>query len=230
MNRGLLSGVKGLLVPEQYGGGDPANDGSALAADSTQPGGFRWVAGVAGPLPPVLGWIGMGGNFSSSNVAMFNNSLIAFSPLLLAGTASFDQIGLRVQTAGTTGTLIRLGVYSSGPDGAPLTRLIDAGTVTGDSTGTKAITIPALTLTAGLCWVAVVQQAVFTTAPSIDQGNSVVLHLAQSGSQTSLTTANSGSYVSAVQWTGALPASMSGQLSVTGNTLTGPLFQMHRSA
>lgn len=47
MNRGLLTGVKnGLFVPEQYGGGDPANDGQMLSTDSTQPGGVKLTAGA----------------------------------------------------------------------------------------------------------------------------------------------------------------------------------------
>lgn len=40
MNRGVLAGLKRLLVPPPLGG-DPANDGMALVLDSTQEGGVR---------------------------------------------------------------------------------------------------------------------------------------------------------------------------------------------
>lgn len=83
-----------------------------------------------------------------------------------AGRAfAFSKLACNVTTAGTAGSLIRLGVYASDGAGGIGALLLDAGTVAGDATGVKTVT--GLTTAAGpdRLWFAAVWQGTNTTAP-----------------------------------------------------------------
>jgi hypothetical protein len=69
---------------------------------------------------------------------------------------SFDRIGIQVTSAGTTGAVIRMGVYASS-GGVPTVLIVDAGTIAADAIGSKEATI-STTLEPGLHWTAIAAQ------------------------------------------------------------------------
>ena len=76
---------------------------------------------------------------TSATLAMTANRLYA-SLFVCGKTTTWTRIGVDVTTL-AGGTSIRLGIFSAGTDGAPGTLLLDAGTVTGASTGVQEATI-----------------------------------------------------------------------------------------
>jgi hypothetical protein len=70
---------------------------------------------------------------------------------------TFDRIACRVNTAASSGGVVRLGIYEATSDGLVGNLILDAGTVATNSTGVKEITI-SQTLAAGKYWLAVVGQ------------------------------------------------------------------------
>jgi hypothetical protein len=93
------------------------------------------------------------GSNSSSSLSL---NRLYVRPFWVATRRAFDRIAIQVSSAGTTGAVLRLGIYSPG-GGTPGSLLLDAGTVASTSTGTKAATI-SQTLDPGIYWVAVVAQ------------------------------------------------------------------------
>lgn len=82
---------------------------------------------------------------------------VVYHPFPVGEALTIDRITCGVQTAGTATAVVRLGIYQD-TDGMPDALLLDAGTVAGDSSGYKEITI-SQALTAGtLYWIAVVWQ------------------------------------------------------------------------
>lgn len=131
------------------------------AADADEPPGAKWTGSVPDAFDdpylvgetavssPVFGFIPgkyyttPGVNVVSSASAITCADGTLFSTLFVCPReATFDRIGVHVITAGAGGTLIRLGVYALDVlTGDPGALVLDAGTVAGDSTGAKEITI-----------------------------------------------------------------------------------------
>lgn len=84
------------------------------------------------------------------------NTLYAI-PLLVARNMTVDRIALQVSTLADPSN-IRLGIYNNGTNLYPGTLLLDAGTVSGATTGVKTITI-SQALTKGIYWVVCVSDA-----------------------------------------------------------------------
>ncbi len=82
---------------------------------------------------------------------------VTYHPFPVGGERTFDRITCGVQTVGAAGSVVRLGIYES-TNGEPDTRLLDAGTVAGDTTGYKEITISQALSANTLYWIAVVAQ------------------------------------------------------------------------
>lgn len=80
-----------------------------------------------------------------------NRLLVA--PWVVYRTQRYDRIAVYVSTNGTSGSVMRLGIYNEGSDGLPGTVLLDAGTVAIDTgaASIKAITID-LTINPGRYW------------------------------------------------------------------------------
>jgi len=92
--------------------------------------------------------------------------LLLFAPFDVERPVTLDSIGCEVTTAGSAGTVIRLGIYADNKS-VPGALVLDAGTVAGDSTGAKVIAINQL-LTPARYWVASVTQNVGAgTAPTV---------------------------------------------------------------
>jgi hypothetical protein len=85
------------------------------------------------------------------------NNGLQISPIFIARATTLDRIACRVETAGSAGSVIRLGVYGGSDSLFPSSLLLDAGTVNAESTGTKEITI-SLALNPGVYWLAACAQ------------------------------------------------------------------------
>lgn len=109
-----------------------------------------------------------------------------------------NSIACEVTSAGTTGAVIRLGIYNT-TDGFPTTLVLDAGTVDATTTGAKTITI-SQALAAGTYCLAAVVQGGATTRPTVR-----VVSLA-SGIPQPTSTAYHRSCFTQYAVTGALPA------------------------
>jgi hypothetical protein len=134
--------------------------------------GVQGVAGANGafatPGGPISGsWITHPSGGQGSNAALTQNSLGGL-PILVPYACTIDALGLRVYTL-SAGSTIRLGIYDAGNGGLPKTLLLDAGTVSGASTGDKTITGLSLALSPGTYWLCGVAQGgtpAVTTGPS----------------------------------------------------------------
>jgi hypothetical protein len=92
---------------------------------------------------------------ASTNVnlaASYGGNILRGIPIVISDNQSWDRIGLEVTTAGSAGSVIRLGLYSSS-NCMPANRIADFETVPGDSLGIKTIVISE-TLTPGLYFIA----------------------------------------------------------------------------
>lgn len=142
-------------------------------------------------------------------------------PLAVPRAMSVDRISCRVWSAGAASTVIRLGAYEMNDEGEVGGLLFDAGSVEGDTAGTKEITIDE-TLPAGLIYVAIVAQG---GTPQVSRQDDLARLIGIS--QTTNPTNNGlGTHIVQNNVTGALPASLS-TFSLTGNV---PLIALRRSA
>ena len=82
-------------------------------------------------------------------------NVVPLPPLTVA--RAFDRISVFSTLAGTSGAVVRLGIYASDSGGQPDALVLDAGTVDGTATGILAITI-SQTLQPGNYWLASVVQ------------------------------------------------------------------------
>ena len=106
--------------------------------------------------------------YTAAARALVANRLF-YTPFFVPRTTTFTRIGVNVSVLAASST-IRLGIYNNGngvPSGAPL---LDAGTVSGATTGEKEITI-SQTLTPGWYWLAVVSDGV----PQLTADNNTTL-------------------------------------------------------
>jgi hypothetical protein len=95
---------------------------------------------------------------SSTGFGTFTGALtqIYMVPMYIPNSQTLVKIGINVASAGTTGALIRLGIYSNtdtGTSDIPNSLILDAGTVASDTTGYKEITI-SKSLQPGTYWLA----------------------------------------------------------------------------
>ena len=64
-----------------------------------------------------------------------------YEPIFVSSSITLDRIMIEVTTAGEAGAQVRLGIYNADKDWQPTELVLDAGTVSVDSTGVKAISI-----------------------------------------------------------------------------------------
>jgi len=189
-------------------------DGYVLTADSSATEGVKWspelgVIHASGYYYTYLP-IGGGTNLSATKDRMY------LVPFYVTTKTTYTRIATRVETtAGSTGSVVRLGIYDSDSSGLPGSRLLDAGTVSSTTTGTKSIAI-SQSLSKGLYYLAVVAQ-VATTQPTFRVVSpSSNLHTPQGtvASDDAGATVNNGWYVASI--TGALPTDCTGRV-ITNN-------------
>jgi len=95
-------------------------------------------------------------------------------------TTAFDRITIEVTTAGSVGSLIRLGIYNTDSGGFPSTLVLDAGTVDSTTTGVKSITITQ-TLAPGLYCLVACAQGAPVSDPVVRMGNALLIPPQPSG-------------------------------------------------
>lgn len=148
------------------------------------------------------------GIFSSTAVvptALVQDRLY-LSPFIVPVRRAFDRIGVWVQTASGAGGVLRLGIYAPGA-GAPGALVVDGGTVSCTTTGSKEVVISE-TLNPGIYWTAVVAQ-VSASPPAIPlyPADHMSPFMGRDTTANNNTASKSGWIVSSVS--GALPSSVS---------------------
>jgi hypothetical protein len=165
--------------------------------------------------PYVSGWwVSSAGGANGSVTA--TAARMTLTPLVVAqSSASIDRAAVQIiTTAGSAGSVIRLGIYGSSygmPSGAPIA---DWGTVSGTSIAVPELSITTLSLTRGLYWLAAATQGAPATEPTVRYSTSSNWPLAIGNTATTGISAATGLYLSGV--TGALPTIT----SVTGSIAT----------
>jgi len=100
--------------------------------------------------------------FTSTASSAASTSYGHFVPFYVHETTTFDRIAVQV-TTGVAASTIKLAVYDSNADGRPSALVVDAGTVSGATSGFKAATI-SQTLSAGLYWLVGIPSTTTTLA------------------------------------------------------------------
>jgi len=90
--------------------------------------------------------------------------LLIVSPIFFSQAVTLDRIAARVNTAGSSGSVVRLGIYGSTSTMFPGALALDAGTIDGTSATTQEINI-SITLPAGVYWIGAVSQGSPATHP-----------------------------------------------------------------
>lgn len=98
--------------------------------------------------------------------AATGNGSLRLAPWRVERAITIDRLAVEVTTAGEAGSVFRLGAYGDS-SGYPGALLVDGGTVAGDTTGAKEVTITALVLTPGLYWIGGAAQVAATTPPTM---------------------------------------------------------------
>jgi hypothetical protein len=134
--------------------------GEVLAKVSATDYDAGWVRRAA-PWTPLSG--ASYGAFSSTTTAPALDE-VHFLSVYFPVPTSVAALRCEVTVAGAAGAVVRLGLYAQGSNGRPGALIVDAGTVSSESTGIKEI---AVTETVeGLVWTAVVAQGAVSTLRS----------------------------------------------------------------
>lgn len=142
--------ARGFYIDMTAGGAGVATN---LASSSTTQG-YGWTGFKAGYY-----YYAQGGSQTNATPALNTMTLV---PFILSVSATFTKIGIYVNTGGVS-SVVRLGIYNS-TDGAPSTRLLDAGTVATTTSATFASITISQTLSPGLYWLAAVSQTATCSA------------------------------------------------------------------
>lgn len=177
------------------GGSDPITPASIganpLMPTPTKSG--RWVSGAFGP-------------FTTNQPAA---DLLVGIPYPVHVAHSLDRIGIYIQTSGSSGSVVRLGIFKADANGVDYTKVLDAGTIDGtQAAGGYSITI-GQALSVGLYLLVMVSQGSPVTRPILYASGTqstpgqYVMH---STSQAALV--DSGTSLSVSGVSGALPSSI----------------------
>lgn len=131
-------------------------------------------------------------------------------PLRVPNAVTINEIAIHVNgTVGTTGSVIRLGIYADSSSG-PGSLILDAGTVVSTSTGLKTITI-SQALAAGVVWVVCASQGGASTQPQVvtDSGQAYFDAAGQIGFMPDGTLFNVATSLTQASVSGALPSTAS---------------------
>jgi hypothetical protein len=172
----------GLLVPKSLGtakgdliGFSAANtparlpvgaDTTVLTADSSQTLGVKWAAPVSAPSAmfpvPAVGQALFsqfcGGNIFGGNGPAALGDMYA-QPVLIPATHTYVGLTLKVWTGGSSGSTVRVGIYSDNGSGSPGALLLDAGTLVATSAAIVTKTISQALTGGSLVWLVAVPQS-----------------------------------------------------------------------
>lgn len=127
-------------------------------------------------------------------------------PVYLEAGLTLDRLGVEV-TTGAASSVARLGIYSTGSDGAPGALLVDAGTVATTSAGAKEVTLSQAITATGWYWLACASQGGDPTYRSFTSTTALLLNLpiVPFGTTTPTSGSLSTAGISQSGITGALP-------------------------
>lgn len=108
-------------------------------------------------------WYSTGG--PNANTLVLVNDRLYLCPIIIHRRRAPQAIGINVGTAGSVGALLRFGIYLDN-DGTPSTVAVQAGTVSGEATGTPQIIINT-PLEPGMYWLGIASQGAPTTPPTV---------------------------------------------------------------
>jgi hypothetical protein len=95
------------------------------------------------------------------------NGTFRCTPWWCPSNGTLTKIGLEVTLAGSTGAVMRLGIYNDDGTGYPGTLLLDAGTIDGTVVAVSELTISQAVTAGTLYWVGAAVQGAPTTQPTI---------------------------------------------------------------
>lgn len=201
--------------------GVPAAPTAAVATNTTQLAttAFTQAAVNAGTINlevPMRAGDYYSASFPGTSSGTFNLNSLTGSVLVPARSTSLVRIGVRVTVAGSTGAVIRLGVYTFNfaTNGATLVQ--DAGTVDATTTGYKELTINASIGVGQAYFIGAVIQGAPTTIPTINIGTGSHPQLSGNSSGDSMIT-NSIPGLQTGGISGALPSTLAaGSLIAAG--------------
>lgn len=108
-------------------------------------------------------------SMSVGTSAALGNGTLRVAPWWVPNACTLSRIGAEVTVVGDAGSTVRLGIYADSGQGVPGARVLDAGTIAGDSATVQEITI-SQALTPGLYWIGAAVQGVTTTQPTVRTG------------------------------------------------------------
>lgn len=204
-------------------------DGTLLVADSSQSSGIAWAKAAGNP-----GWSGAWQSIGQAGAAggnQYAEAIIRLTPYVLTTARTIDAVAIRIGTSGTgsTGAVVRIGIWNAGADGLPGTLLKDFGTVDATVAAGSVCQISSINLaiSPGIYWWGAATQGGATTRPYIqDTGETNMtpfagstLALETGANATTASFANFSVFMArtaASTYTGAF-----GSLAGVGLTLTG---------
>jgi hypothetical protein len=189
--------------------------GQALAKVSATNYDTAWVTPQdTGTIPTVTGtanrWIA---NFGTIGIRLAPDGDVDAVPLFIGASCTVDRLYAVITTAGSAGSVVRLGLYRFNDDGGGLTLIVDGGTIDGTSATAQEVTVSAA-LTPGLYLPIAAPQGAPATNPTIrTKGNASFLP--------GVTTVPSNHITSTVCFnigglTAALPATLAYPMGLTG--------------
>jgi hypothetical protein len=123
-------------------------------------------------------WYSASNNASTS--ASLGNGTLRVAPLYIPNACTLAAIAAEVTGAGSTGSVVRLGIYNDNGSGFPGSLLLDAGTINGTSATVQSISI-SQALGPGLYWIGGVLQGAPVTDPTLRTCNVSMLAAGQFG-------------------------------------------------
>jgi hypothetical protein len=135
-------------------------------------------------------------------------------PFIVASPGTIDRIGVSISdTAGSTGSLLRLGIRANDNGYPGATVALDAGTVSGEVLTSVTITV-SHAVTAGLHWLTVTSQGAAGTQPKLQSAGASVSRMQIHGHNSQGSLGNPDWFAAAVPSqtgvSGALPSSWTG--------------------
>jgi hypothetical protein len=104
------------------------------------------------------------------------NGSLRLTPFLVPRPVTLLRIGAEVTSVGSTGAVVRLGIFADNGSGQPSTLVLDAGTIDGTSATVQEIVI-SQALAPGLYWVGAVTQGSPSTLPTVRVMNDQTMQL-----------------------------------------------------
>lgn len=156
------------------------------------------------------------GNQTSTSNTLGVGSLRMYA-FIVPTAVTFTAIGAEVTVAGDAGSKVRLGIYADDGNGLPSARVLDAGTIAGDTVGVQEVACNA-TLTPGIYWIGGAVQDVTTTQPTMRTIGSPILPIQVYSASLPATNQNvTGVNLGGV--TGSFPSTVAPSTANSGNAI-----------